>query len=98
MIGCQTWKGYRKMEAKNQKNILCPTSTALPDGDGGFTCCPAVLTPRKAALYLRLDLKGNWQQTLRYYREKKKLKATQIGKRLVYTRKELDAFAERMTK
>ena len=97
MIGLQMEKGPGKMEASNKKNIGVSAPAALPDGDGGFTCCPEVLIPREAALYLRIDLNGNWQQTLRYYRERKKLKATRIGKRIVYTRKELDAFAERVT-
>ena len=69
----------------------------LPDGDGGFTPCPTVLKPCEAARYLRLDLDGNWQQTLRYYRERRKLRGTRIGKRVMYTRKELDEFLERMT-
>lgn len=86
------------MEALNNENTVLSMLAVLPDGNGGFTCCPEVLTPQEAALYLRLDLSGNWQQTLRYYREKKKLKATRIGKRIVYTRKELNTFAERMTK
>ena len=88
----------RNMENTNDKNVIFPVPAVLPNGSGGFTCCPEVLTPREAALYLRLDLNGNWQQTLRYYREKKKLKATRIGKRLLYTRKALDEFLEKMTK
>ena len=76
--------------------IISPA--VLPDGDGGFAPCPEVLVPREAALYLRLDLNGNWQQTLRYYRAKKKLKGTQVGKRVLYTRKALDEFLEKMTK
>jgi hypothetical protein len=86
------------MENTNDKNVIFPAMAVLPNGNSGFTFCPEVLTPREAALYLRLDLNGNWQQTLRYYREKKKLKATRIGRRIVYTRKELNIFAEKMTK
>jgi hypothetical protein len=86
------------MDTKNGKNIVLLTPVALPDGNGGFTCCPEVLTPREAALYLRMDLNGNWQQTLRYYREKKKLRPTRIGRKTVYMRKELYEFAERLTK
>jgi len=66
----------------------------LPDGAGGYVPCPDVLTPREAALYLRLDLDGNWQQTLRYYREKRKLKGTRIGKRVMYTRMALAEFLD----
>ena len=86
------------MENTNDKNVIFPAPAVLPNGSGGFTCCPEVLTPREAALYLRIDLNGNWQQTLRYYREKKKLKATRIGRRIVYIRKELNIFTEKMTK
>jgi hypothetical protein len=61
---------------------------------------PAVLTPEEAAKYLRLDAAGckNPLQTLRYYRGKKKLKGTRIGRRVLYTRKALDEFLDRMTK
>ena len=86
------------MENTNNNNVIFPIPAVLPNGKGEFTFCPEVLTPLEAALYLRLDPNGNWKQTLRYYREKKKLKATRIGKRIVYTRKELHAFTERMTK
>jgi hypothetical protein len=72
-------------------------TTVLVDGDGRFVPCPELLTPREAAMYLRLDLDGNWEQTLRYYREKRKLKGTRVGKRVMYTRKALDEFLEKMT-
>lgn len=82
----------------NDKNIVFVAPAVLPDGNGGFAPCPELLTPKEAANYLRLDLNGNWQNTLRYYREKKKLRGTQIGKRVLYTRKALDEFLEKMTK
>jgi len=76
------------------------TPAVLPDGQGGFSPCPTVLTEPEAIRYLRLDTVGHKSpaQTLRYYREKKKLKATQIGRKLFYTRKSLDDFLDRMTK
>ena len=76
------------------------TLSVLPDGNGGFTPCPELLTEAEAIRYLRLDIDGpaKPENTLRYYREKKKLKGTQIGKRLLYTRKALDEFLEKMTK
>jgi hypothetical protein len=92
------YRKSKRMKGTDDKHTVLSVPAVLVDGDGGFTCCPDVLTPREAALYLRLDLNGNWQQTLRYYREKKKLKGTKIGRRVVYTRKELNAFADRMTK
>ena len=86
------------MEPANDKDIVFSAPAVLPDGNGCFVPCPEVLLPIEAAKYLRLDLGGNWQNTLRYYREKKKLKGTRIGKRILYTRKALDGFLERMTK
>jgi hypothetical protein len=86
------------VESTNKKDVTFSVTSILPNGSGGFVPCPEVLLPEEAARYLRLDLDGNWQQTLRYYREKKKLKGTQIGKRLLYTRKALDDFLERMTR
>jgi hypothetical protein len=85
------------MEAANNKKYVLIAPAVLPDGNGGFTPCPELLTPEEAAYYLRLDLKGNWQNTLRYYREKKKLRGTQVGKRVLYTRKALDEFLDKMT-
>ena len=74
-------------------------SAVLPDGKGGFTPCPEVLTEEEAIRYLRLDVDGpeHPENTLRYYREKKLLKGTRIGKRIRYTRRSLDEFLERMT-
>ncbi len=85
------------MEVKDDKNMVFVAPAVLADGRGGWEPCPDVLTPEEAARYLRLDLNGNWQQTLRYYREKKKLKGTRIGRRVLYTRKALEEFLERMT-
>lgn len=66
----------------------------LPDGDGGFTPCPELLTAAEAVRYLRLDTVGhkNPVQTLRHYREQKRLRAAQIGRKLFYSRRELDRF------
>jgi hypothetical protein len=71
----------------------------LPDGSGGFTPCPELLTESEAVRFLRLDTMDikNPTNTLRYYREKKKLKGTHIGKRVFYSRKALDQFLEKMT-
>jgi hypothetical protein len=86
------------MKSVGKRVVMFAGQAVLADGEGGFTPCPEVLTPREAALYLRLDVNGNWPQTLRYYREKKKLKGTRIGKRVLYTRKAIDEFLERMTR
>lgn len=81
----------------NQHNLVA--SAVLPDGNGGFTLCPELLTEQEAIRYLRLDINGpaKPENTLRYYREQKKLKATKIGKKLLYSRKSLNEFMERMT-
>lgn len=71
----------------------------LPDGNGSYTPCPEVLTEDEAIRYLRLDSQKNTDpaNTLRNYRDKGKLKATFIGKNLLYSRKELDRFVEVLT-
>ncbi len=88
------------MKSANDKNIVFVTPAVLPDGNDGFTPCPELLTEAEAIRYLRLDIDGpaKPENTLRYYREKKKLKGTQIGKRILYTRQALDEFLEKMTK
>lgn len=71
----------------------------LPDGNGGFTPCPELLTGDEAIRFLRLDAqKADGKQTLRYYREKQLLKATKIGKNLLYSRRELERFVNVMTR
>jgi hypothetical protein len=57
-----------------------------------------VMTEAEAIQYLRLDSqKANAARTLQYYRNKKLLKATKIGKNLLYSRRALDEFIEKMT-
>ena len=86
------------MESTN-KNTVLYAAAVLPDGNGNFTPCPELLTTEEAIRYLRLDIDGpaKPENTLRYYREQKKLKATKIGKKLLYSRKALNEFMERMT-
>jgi len=57
------------------------------------------MTEEEAIRYLRLDIDGpkNPATTLRYYREKGKLKGTRIGNRIRYTRRSLDEFLQRAT-
>jgi len=79
-------------------NIGFAVPAILPDGKGGFSPCPEVLTEHEAILFLRLDSqKANAAKTLRHYREKKKLNATKIGKNLLYSRAELQRFVDAMT-
>lgn len=73
--------------------------TYLSNGNGSFVPCPEVLTETEAICYLRLDTqKANATETLQYYRGKKLLKPTKIGKNLLYSRIELDRFIAAMTK
>jgi hypothetical protein len=82
----------------------CPYSasegalTVLPDGNGGFTPCPAILTEEEAIRYLRLDVRGpqNPAGTLKYYRDCGVLRAVRIGRQMRYPRKELDAMVEKL--
>lgn len=62
--------------------------------------CPELLTKDEAIRYLRLDVDGpkNPVETLRHYREKGLLHGTQVGKRLLYRRVELERFLETQTK
>ena len=61
--------------------------------------CPELLTEQEAIRYLRLDETGieDPSRTLRYYREKGMLYATQVGRRVRYRRIELDRLLERLT-
>jgi len=71
----------------------------LPDGNGGYTPCPALLTEGEAIRYLRLDTLGRKDpsKTLQYYRERGLIKATRISNVNFYTRAALDEFVEEMT-
>ena len=82
------------------KTCTFTPNPVLPDGNGGFTPCPTLLTESEAVRYLRLDTLNlkDPLKTLRYYRERKKLRGTLISNRLFYTRKALDDFLEEMTK
>lgn len=72
----------------------------LPDGSGGFTPCPELLTEAEAIRYLRLDVSPACKKplnTLKYYREKGLLRPTKIGKALFYRRIELNNFMMKCT-
>ena len=83
-------------QSENQIRFVLPV---LPDGCGGFVPCPELLTEKEAIRYLRLDTinRKKPELTLRYYREQHKLKATQLGRKLFYSRTELNRFIEIMT-
>ena len=61
--------------------------------------CPELLTAEEAIRYLRLDETEvrDAERTLKYYREKRGLRATQVGRRIRYRRIELDRLLDRLT-
>ena len=75
-------------------------AAVLPDGNGGYGPCPELLTEAEAIRYLRLDTLElqNPADTLRYYRNKRVLRATPISNHLFYRRQALDDFLEKVTK
>ena len=79
-------------------NITASTAI-LPGPDGKWRPCPELLTQEEAIQFLRLDMDGPEKpaKTLQYYREQGLLRATRVGKRLRYQRKELLLFLDRLT-
>ncbi|MHC4602142.1 MAG: hypothetical protein ACYS6W_02295 [Planctomycetota bacterium] len=79
-------------------NIVFATPAVLPDGNGGFSPCPELLTEAEAICYLRLDtikIKKP-SNTLWRYRKYHGLRAVQISKRIFYKRTELERFVEHL--
>ena len=74
-----------------------PKITVLP-GDPP-TSCPELLTEQEAVRYLRINETGvlNPAGTLRYYRKKGWLRATQVGRRIRYRRVELERLLDKLT-
>ena len=88
------------MSSEKTKDSYSFTSPAvLPDGNGGFTPCPDLMTEDEAIRFLRLDNINTEvpSNTLRYYRNKGLLRATQVGKCIRYRRIELEKLLERLT-
>jgi len=83
--------------ADGWSNSLTPA--VLPDGNGGFTPCPELLKEEEAIRYLRLDGIDieDPANTLRYYRKKGLLQATQVGKCIRYRRIELERLLDKLT-
>jgi len=77
-----------------------PMSPVLPNGDGGWSPCPELLTEAEAIRYLRLDIKGprHPANTLKYYRDRGLLRAVRVGRNLRYPRRELEAMIDRLIK
>ena len=82
----------RHLDRTNGYNFA--PSAVPPDGDGGFTPCPALLTENEAIRYLRLDVDSSTDahKTLKYYRDKGLLIAIRVGKKNRYRRADLADF------
>lgn len=83
------------MLPRKEKNInLFMTPTVLPDGKGGFTPCPELLTEDETIRYLRLDGDGSPDpvRTLTYYRNNGQLRAIKVGRKNRYRRRDLEVF------
>jgi hypothetical protein len=67
--------------------------------EGQSLPAPEVLTEEEVIQLLRLDIDGpgDAKHTLQYYRDQGLLRATRIGKRLRYWRREILRFLERKT-
>ena len=79
-------------ETKNDYTFILPAT--LPDGNGGFTPCPELLTEEETIRYLRLDIDGSADpvNTLTYYRNSRQLKAIKVGRKNRYRRQDLEKF------
>ena len=86
------------MKTAEEQVKSCTFATVLPDGNGGFTPCPEILTEQEVIRYLRLDMNGpqNPSGTLKFYRHKGFLRGIRIGRNLRYPRQELDRMIEKM--
>jgi len=89
------------MRSEEEKTInLFVTPAVLPDGNGGFTRCPDLLTEDEVIRYLRLDTDGTVdpRQTLKYYRDRGQLIAIKVGRRKRYRRQDLEDFLAQKSK
>jgi len=84
------------MQVDSKYNYSCSHTAILPDGNGGFTPCPEVLTEEEAIRFLRLDTIDikDPAATLRRYREAGVLRGVQISKKVFYPRRGLERFIE----
>ena len=84
------------MRTTEKQTNSCSLAAVLPDGNGGFTPCPELLTEDEAILYFRLDEGGSSdpKRTLKYYRDRGQLIAIKVGKKNRYRRQDLDNFLD----
>jgi hypothetical protein len=99
LSGCKRGKPSMSSKDMTNNNMVFMPPAVLPDGHGGFTPCPDLLTEDEAIRFLRLDgiETETPSNTLRYYRKKGLLRATQVGKCIRYRRIELEKLLERLT-
>lgn len=64
--------------------------TFMPDG----SIMPELLTEEEAILFLRLDKERKPARTLKYYRDKGRLRGVKIGTNFLYPKSELLKFIE----
>jgi len=83
------------MRDKELINII----SILPGVNDKWEPAPELLTEEEAIRFLRLDLDGpkDPSKTLAYYRGKKLLCATRVGRKLRYQRTELLKFLDKLT-
>jgi hypothetical protein len=86
------------METAEKQMNKYTFATVLPDGNGGFTPCPELLTEDEAIRYLRLDINGpqNPSGTLKHYRDKGLLHGVRVGRNLRCPRKELNCMIDKL--
>jgi hypothetical protein len=99
MKKCLSESDDRKWPERSKAFSELMTPAVLPDGKGGFTACPELLTEEEAIRFLRLDAIAveDPAGTLRYYRKKGLLRATQVSKCIRYRRVELEKLLDRLT-
>lgn len=85
-------------DTKKSYTFISPT--VLPDGNGGFTPCPELMTEDEAIRFLRLDMDDSVdpKQTLKYYRDRGQLIAIKVGRRNRYRRQDLENFLAQKSK
>lgn len=82
----------------DDKTTIIQPLEVFPDGKGGFTACPSVMTEEEVIRYLRLDITSdNPKRTLKHWRDKHLLHGIRLSRVLVYPRFELEAFIKRIT-
>lgn len=85
------------MAKQKNINIGAIALSWMSDGNGSFQPTPDILTQKEAIRFLRLDtIQIRFpQNTLQRYRKESGLKTVQIGRQILYPKKELEKFVEK---